>query len=150
MIGDAKVRVRRVPHCGPTVGYRVDWDGATVAYISDHQAPRSLDTVADSVLELCDGADLLIHDAQYTTSEFAQKSHWGHCTVDYAVLVAKQAGVRKLAMFHHDPSHSDETRRRLAGRGSGHLRADVGRRGGGRGRGNDHRALNGRRVEPGQ
>jgi phosphoribosyl 1,2-cyclic phosphodiesterase len=108
-IGDAKVRVRPVPHCGPTVGYRVQWDGATVTYISDHQAPQSLDTVADSVLELCDGADLLIHDAQYTTAEFSHKAHWGHCTVDYAVLVAKQAGVRTLAMFHHDPAHDDPT-----------------------------------------
>ena len=107
-IGNAKVRVRPVPHCGPTVGYRVDWDGASVAYISDHQAPLELDRVADSVLELCDGVDLLIHDAQYTPAEFAEKSHWGHCTVDYAVLVAKQAGARRLALFHHDPSHDDD------------------------------------------
>jgi phosphoribosyl 1,2-cyclic phosphodiesterase len=109
IIGDAKVRIRPVPHCGPTVGYRIEWDGAVVAYISDHQAPPELDTVADSVLELCDGADLLIHDAQYTTEEFGHKSHWGHCTVDYSVLVAKRAGVRKLAMFHHDPAHDDDT-----------------------------------------
>ena len=46
------------------------------------------------LLELCDGADLLIHDAQYTLAEFEQKAHWGHCTVDYAVRVAKEAGVR--------------------------------------------------------
>jgi len=60
-------------------------------------------------MELCDGADLLIHDAQYTPAEFAEKSHWGHCSVDYAVHVAKEAGVKRLALFHHDPSHSDET-----------------------------------------
>jgi phosphoribosyl 1,2-cyclic phosphodiesterase len=108
VIGDAKVRIRPVPHCGPTVGYRIEWDGAVVTYISDHQAPPSLDTVADSVLELCDGADLLIHDAQYTTEEFGHKAHWGHCTVDYAVLVAQRAGVHKLAMFHHDPAHDDD------------------------------------------
>jgi phosphoribosyl 1,2-cyclic phosphodiesterase len=113
VIGDAKVRVRRVPHCGPTVGYRVEWDRAVVTYISDHQAPASLDSVADSVLELCDGADLLIHDAQYTDEEFDHKAHWGHCTVDYAVLVAQRAGVRKLAMFHHDPAHDDRTMDRL-------------------------------------
>ncbi|HEX2849301.1 MAG TPA: MBL fold metallo-hydrolase [Acidimicrobiales bacterium] len=108
VIGDAKVRVRPVPHCGPTVGYRVEWDGATVVYISDHQAPLSLDAVAEPVLELCEHADLLIHDAQYTREEFAEKAHWGHCTIDYAVLVAKEAGVKRLALFHHDPSHSDE------------------------------------------
>jgi len=107
-IGSAKVKVRPVPHCGPTVGYRVDWEGSSVAYISDHQAPLGLDTVAESVLELCDGADLVIHDAQYTPEEFAQKSHWGHCTMEYALLVAAEAGARRVCLFHHDPSHTDD------------------------------------------
>jgi phosphoribosyl 1,2-cyclic phosphodiesterase len=107
-IGSAKVSVRPVPHCGPTVGYRVSCDGSTVTYISDHQAPLGLDTVADSVLELADGADVLIHDAQYTRAEFAEKAHWGHCTVDYALTVAKKAGAKTLVMFHHDPSHGDD------------------------------------------
>ena len=108
-IGDAKVQVRPVPHCGPTNGYRIDRDGVSVAYVSDHQAPAdgSMD-VAESVLELCDGVDLLIHDAQYTPDEFREKAHWGHCSVDYAVHVAEQAGARRLALFHHDPSHADE------------------------------------------
>ena len=106
-IGSAKVKVRPVPHVGPTVGYRVDWEGISVAYVSDHQAPEGLDTVADSVLSLCDGVDLLIHDAQYTPEEFAVKSHWGHCTPAYALLVAKEAGARRLALFHHDPAHGD-------------------------------------------
>jgi ribonuclease BN (tRNA processing enzyme) len=72
-----------------------------------------LQGVSDTVLELCDGVDLLIHDAQYTPEEFEQKSHWGHCTVDYALLVAKESGVRKLALFHHDPAHSDDDLDRL-------------------------------------
>ena len=107
-IGAAEVMVRPVPHCGPTVGYRVSWAGSTVTYISDHQAPVGLDSVADSVLELAEGADLLIHDAQYTATEFAEKSHWGHCTVEYAVKVAREAGVKRLVLFHHDPAHGDD------------------------------------------
>jgi ribonuclease BN (tRNA processing enzyme) len=59
------------------------------------------------VLELCEGVDLLIHDAQYTPDEFAEREHWGHCTVRYAVEVARQAGAAQLALFHHDPSHDD-------------------------------------------
>jgi len=112
-IGSAKIKVRPVPHCGPTVGYRVDWEGASVAYISDHQAPPGLDTVAETALELCDGVDLLIHDAQYTPEEFARKADWGHCTMDYAVLVAREAGARRLCLFHHDPSHGDDELDRL-------------------------------------
>jgi phosphoribosyl 1,2-cyclic phosphodiesterase len=112
-IGSAEVMVRPVPHCGPTVGYRVTWAGATVAYISDHQAPLGLDTVADTVLELAQGADLLIHDAQYTPSEFAEKSHWGHCTIDYAVKVAREASAKRVVLFHHDPAHGDDVLDRL-------------------------------------
>jgi phosphoribosyl 1,2-cyclic phosphodiesterase len=124
-IGNAKVRVRPVPHCGATVGYRIAWDGSTVAYVSDHQAPHSLQGVADEVLELADGADLLIHDAQYTPEEFAQKAHWGHCTVGYAVQVAKEAGVRRLALFHHDPAHDDEVMDELV-EGAKKYSADIG------------------------
>ena len=107
-VGSAKVKVRPVPHCGPTVGYRVDWDGASVAYISDHQAPLGLDSVVESVLEICDGVDLLIHDAQYTPDEFVEKAHWGHCTMEYALRVARDAGAARVALFHHDPAHSDD------------------------------------------
>ena len=108
-IGNAKVRVRPVPHVGPTNGYRIDWGGASVAYVSDHQAPldRSF-SVAESVLELCEGVDLLIHDAQYTPGEWEEKDYWGHCSVDYAVHVARESGAKRLALFHHDPSHGDD------------------------------------------
>jgi phosphoribosyl 1,2-cyclic phosphodiesterase len=105
----AKVRVREVPHCGTTNGYRVEMGGATIAYLSDHQMPHDgSHAVTDDVLELCDGADLVIHDAQYTKAEFAEKYFWGHCTVEYAVFVAQEAGAKRLALFHHDPAHSDD------------------------------------------
>jgi phosphoribosyl 1,2-cyclic phosphodiesterase len=107
-IGRASVTVRPVPHVGPTVGYRVAWNDRIVTYVSDHQAPLDLQTVSESVLELAASADVLIHDAQYTPDEFAEKAHWGHCTIDYAIRVAKEAGVHTLVLFHHDPSHSDD------------------------------------------
>jgi phosphoribosyl 1,2-cyclic phosphodiesterase len=109
VIGDAKVLARPVPHVGATNGYRIEMGGATVAYISDHQEPTDGSRrVADAVLELCDGVDLLIHDAQYTQREFAEKADWGHCTVDYAITVARESGARMLALFHHDPDRDDD------------------------------------------
>ena len=109
-VGQAKVVVRQVPHTGLTNGYRVEQDGTVVTYIPDHQMPvDGSRAISHDVLELCDGADLLIHDAQYTPEEFARKTHWGHCTVDYAIEVAAEAGVKRLALFHHDPSHDDVT-----------------------------------------
>ena len=114
-IGNAKVKVRAVPHLGPTNGYRVEWEGVTLAYISDHQAPQDgSPTVDDRVLELCDNVDLLIHDAQYGPEEWSEKSHWGHCTVDYAIEVARQSGASRLVLFHHDPAHHDDWVDRLA------------------------------------
>jgi ribonuclease BN (tRNA processing enzyme) len=109
VVGDAKVKVRSVPHVGLTNGYRVEMEGAVIAYISDHQQPMDggLD-VDPHVRELCDGADILIHDAQYTPDEFAEKRHWGHCTVEYAVEIASRSNVQTLCLFHHDPSHTDD------------------------------------------
>ena len=106
----AKVKVRPVPHVGLTNGYRIDMGGASVAYLSDHQMPLDgSHAVSEAVLELCDGVDLLIHDAQYTVEEFPAKATWGHCTADYAVFVAQEAGAQRLALFHHDPTHDDDT-----------------------------------------
>ena len=109
MIGGVHVKSRFVPHLGPTLGYRIEHAGRTVAYVSDHQQPLDGSfSVADSVRELAEGVDLLIHDAQYTAAEFAQKSSWGHCTQDYAVAVAASCGAKRLAMFHHDPERTDD------------------------------------------
>ncbi len=108
-IDGATITVAPVPHIGPTVGYRIDCDGVSIAYVSDHQQPGVGSTeVASSVLELCEGVDLLIHDAQFDDPEFAARADWGHCTIDYAIEVAARSGARRLALFHHDPSHCDE------------------------------------------
>jgi phosphoribosyl 1,2-cyclic phosphodiesterase len=107
-IGVTKVKVRSIPHVGHTLGFRIESDGRTVAYLSDHQAPVDRCSVDVNVLELCAGADLVIHDAQYTDEEFAALYDWGHSTAAYAAHVANEAGARRLVLFHHDPSHTDD------------------------------------------
>ena len=105
----AQVRIAEVPHVGPTLGFRLEIDGRhgrlrqRPPTAGSRAAPRSIRRCST----LCEGADLLIHDAQFDDLEFSMRSDWGHCTVDYAVEVAAQAGVGTLALFHHDPSHSD-------------------------------------------
>ncbi|MEX1217825.1 MAG: MBL fold metallo-hydrolase, partial [Acidimicrobiales bacterium] len=108
-ISGAKVTALPVPHTDTTFGYRVERNGHSVAYVSDHQQPSDIDTIDPAVMELCQGVDVLIHDAQFTPAEFASKSTWGHCTIDYAVKVAAACGVGQLVLFHHDPSHDDDT-----------------------------------------
>jgi phosphoribosyl 1,2-cyclic phosphodiesterase len=113
-VGGFEVMSAAVPHVGESLGYRVTHDGVSVAYISDHQQPTDGARIAEGVAELCDGVDLLIHDAQYTPAEFARKSTWGHCTIEYAVWLAGEVGARRLALYHHDPTHDDDMIDRLA------------------------------------
>ena len=112
-IGGFDVVSSPVRHIGPTRGYRVTHGGVSVAYVSDHQQPSNPMLIDEPVHELCAGVDLLIHDAQYTPAEYAKKSDWGHCTVEYAVWLAGQVGAARLALFHHDPMHDDDMIDRL-------------------------------------
>lgn len=108
-IGDVTVTTRLIPHIGNTLGYRVEWNGVSVAYLSDHQQPGvDVYTADPNVIELCRDADLVIHDAQYTRDEFVRKAEWGHCTIEYAVWVAHTSGAKRVALYHHDPLHDDD------------------------------------------
>lgn len=109
MIGQTCVAAFPVRHVGPTNGYRIENGAGSVVFICDHQQPEdgSLNVPAD-VVEACRGADVLIHDSQYDAEEFARKSTWGHCTPEFALELARQAGVKRLVMFHHDPAHDDQ------------------------------------------
>jgi ribonuclease BN (tRNA processing enzyme) len=98
---------RSIPHSGNTLGYRIEADGRSLAYLPDHQAPLDRRTIPDAVLELCHDVDLLVHDGQYTEDEFAAKADWGHSTAAFAVHVAAESGARRLLLSHHDPSHTD-------------------------------------------
>jgi len=106
-IGSVTVTIRSVPHVGPTVGFRVAGAAGSVAYVSDHQQPTDR-SIPDGVRELCEGVDVLIHDAQYTDDEFAHRSHWGHSTYGYALELARECAVGTLVLFHHDPQRSDD------------------------------------------
>ena len=107
-VGGYAVESAPVPHVGETVGYRVTHHGASVAYVSDHQQPAGGLLIDEKVWGLCQGVDLLIHDAQYTPAEFKRKRDWGHCTVEYAVFLASEVGAKRLALYHHDPTHDDD------------------------------------------
>src|SRR4029078_1499098 len=95
----------------PAVGYRVAEDGQSLAYLPDHEPALGPDFPSDpawtSGAGVAEGADLLIHDAQYTADEYAERVGWGHSSVDDAVAFADLVGARQLALLHHDPSRCD-------------------------------------------
>jgi phosphoribosyl 1,2-cyclic phosphodiesterase len=109
------VNALEIPHKGGrTFGYRVSDGDATIAYLSDHspvargEGPDGLGAYHDDALTLARDADALIHDAQYTQAEFAQRRSFGHSAVEYAMGLATHAGARALLLFHHDPSRTDD------------------------------------------
>lgn len=111
-IGYLRIHAALVCHPGPTLGYRID-DGRTcIAYIPDHEpalgAARFPGTPEwTSGFDLAEGVDLLIHDAQYGTAQYAEKVGWGHSAVAHGLEFARLAGVKRFLTFHHDPGHDD-------------------------------------------
>ncbi len=111
-IADAIVHGRAVIHPDPTVGYRIADASGTLAYLPDHEpalgAPRfPLAPEWTSGHVLAEGANVLIHDAQYTAEEYPARVGWGHSSIEHTWAFALQAGAGRLITFHHDPSHSD-------------------------------------------
>jgi CheY-like chemotaxis protein len=129
-LGDVHITTRYLNHPALTLGYRLESGGAVVIYATDHephawpQLEASSQSGADPSalpvhredqrhIEFLRGADLVIHDAQYTAAEYPQKEGWGHSPMEYTVDVALAADVKRLALFHHDPLRDDATLDRL-------------------------------------
>jgi phosphoribosyl 1,2-cyclic phosphodiesterase len=95
------IRSEPVRHPGPTVGYRLEEGGRSLAYIPDNE----LGLQPNAGAEIAAGADVLLHDAQYTRAEYDVRVGWGHSALDdFADYVARTRPGRSL-MFHHDPTH---------------------------------------------
>jgi diguanylate cyclase (GGDEF)-like protein len=114
-IGDVLVETQYLNHTAPTIAYRITYGGSTVAYVTDHEpywnnpGPPFEHPGDQRHIEFLKNADLVIHDAQYSEEEYQTKLGWGHSTIEYATDVAIVAGARRLALFHHDPTHDDDT-----------------------------------------
>lgn len=112
-IGSVTVTAELICHPGTTLGYRLETDTASLAYLPDHEPALGVATFPDSPEwtsgnSLMEGVDLLIHDAQYTDDEYSARVGWGHSTLSQLAALAARAGVGTLVSFHHDPAHSDD------------------------------------------
>jgi phosphoribosyl 1,2-cyclic phosphodiesterase len=127
-IGSAIVEAQAVEHRGPTLGYRIEEHGQVLAYVPDHE-PYLTSALDDepqwiSGWALAAGADLLLHDSQYTDEEYEHRLGWGHSSATHAAVFARAAGVRRLALFHHDPMRSDRALEELYDEVAELLRSD--------------------------
>jgi phosphoribosyl 1,2-cyclic phosphodiesterase len=121
-ISGVKICAQSMNHPSPTLGYRIEAHGVSVLYLSDHEPfyegvwregaqPGRFESILEGGdrrhAEYMQDADLVIHESQYTPEEYPAKKNWGHSTFAYVVELAVAAGVRKLFLTHHDPSHDD-------------------------------------------
>jgi phosphoribosyl 1,2-cyclic phosphodiesterase len=127
---DVKVTTKILNHPVIDLGYRIEADGAVFVTAYDHEPFRNLfdgnpededyDEVAKiegekaatinnrKIQQFIQGADLLIHDSQYTNKEYlASKIGWGHSPIEYVLQATIKAGVKRLALHHHDPTRPD-------------------------------------------
>jgi len=133
--GPWSVRTLRLVHPGGTLGYRLSLEDRSVCYLTDTgplAAPGEGVVVGEEpepreeeLLALLKDADLLIMDAMFTKEEYLEKMTWGHCYPEYVVAVAKAAGVKRVALFHHNPDASDADMDEIAARWAGHTSPTV-------------------------
>ncbi len=131
-IGEVDVACARLNHPYVATAYRLSVDGAAVAYVSD-TAPFSgilfenqfiarppmairplpeadkakLREMRDGIVRLCEGADLVIYDTMFTADDYERFPHYGHSRPRDALDVCREAGARRLALFHHAPERTD-------------------------------------------
>ncbi len=111
-LGPFSITADLVSHPGPTLGFRIEKGGASIAYLSDHEPALGVDFPGPrkwtSGYDLAVGSDLLVHDAQYTEAEYPSRVGWGHSSFEQCLTFARHVEARSLVTFHHDPGHSDE------------------------------------------
>jgi len=112
-IGQFRVTADLIAHVGPTVGYRIESPGSVVTYMPDHEPVLGSDDFPVdkewiSGHDLAVGADMLIHDSQYSDKEYTNCIGWGHSSIKDTFRFAALCGVKHLVTFHYDPSHTDK------------------------------------------
>ncbi|MCL2805792.1 MAG: MBL fold metallo-hydrolase [Treponema sp.] len=100
------VTTKLLNHPTLCLGYRFNYKGKSAAFVFDHE-PFKDEKENEKIIQFLKGADVLIHDAQYTNEEYPNRIGWGHSSIDHAIETASKAGVKKLVLFHHEPTHSD-------------------------------------------
>jgi phosphoribosyl 1,2-cyclic phosphodiesterase len=108
-IGALRVYPLPMTHPGESYSYRIEHDGASLVYATDAEFPRMHARDTRTFVEFFQDADLLIFDAQYSLNDALDKRDWGHSSPMMGAELAHRAGVRRLALFHHDPMADDRT-----------------------------------------
>ncbi len=104
---EIQIRTLSLNHPGGATGYRLEFEGKSLCYISDLE--HKIGEHDEKILSFINKTDCLIYDAMYTEEELKSKIGWGHSTWEEAAHLANSAGVKKLFIYHHNSEHTDET-----------------------------------------
>lgn len=107
-----KLVTRPLNHPNEATGYRVEFGGKAFAYITDTEHREG--GLDPNVLQLMDGADVVVYDSTYTDDEYPAHKNWGHSSWEEGIRLATKANAKQLILFHHDPDHTDQTMDRIA------------------------------------
>ena len=108
-LGGVRVSAFEQNHPGGSYGYRIEADGHVLVYATDNEIDPDKDPGGfAAMVEKLRGVELLVADGQYTLEEYPQRIGWGHSAVPWVVRLAREAGVKRLAITHHDPMRNDE------------------------------------------
>ena len=109
-MGNANITPIPLSHPNGGYGYKIEEEEKTLVFLTDneldyqHKGGKSY----SEYVSFCRGADLLIHDAQYTNEEYSHVRTWGHSTFSTVIDLAADAQVKRLMLFHHDPDRTDK------------------------------------------
>jgi ribonuclease BN (tRNA processing enzyme) len=107
---ETMVTAQRHNHPGGAYSFRIERNGRILVICTDVEHGERIDP---RLVELARGADLLVHDAQFTAEELQERRGWGHSSFDQALQFGEMAGVKQLVLTHHDPEHDDDFLRRM-------------------------------------
>jgi len=107
-LGHFRIYPMRLSHPGETYGYRIEDDTSCLVMASDSEYKRVDPASTERYVQFFKEADLLVFDAQFSLSEVLDKPDWGHSTAMMGVELAHRARVKQVALFHHDPTSTDE------------------------------------------
>ncbi len=110
--GGVHVRTTLLNHPNGATGYRIEYGGRAVCYVTDTEHDGG--AADDRIVRLIEGADYFIYDCNYTSEEYERHKGWGHSTWEAGAALADRGKVGTFVIFHHDPAHTDEVMDRIA------------------------------------
>jgi phosphoribosyl 1,2-cyclic phosphodiesterase len=115
-IGESKITINELDHPGGCLSFKLEYRGRVIVYATDNELNNQFDdegdlkkgnAIGEAYAKFVDGVDLLIADGQYTQEEYEAKVGWGHTSVPTLLKVAHKNNVKQVAVYHHDPMHTD-------------------------------------------